>query len=366
MVSGAGTIATDDDRVAGDGPETDTRAARTPRRVTVEFAALLALVVFGIASRWIDADWPAVLPALQAIGTSLVPTAGIAALAAIGRRWRLVAVAVAVAALQLGLQLPWWVTGDQVVEATDDPFVAMTTNAAYGGADTDALVAAIARHDVDVLTVLEATAQLRDALAAEGIDAMLPHVIDRSYDGCVPVWSTDRVEPVDGCVSAAGSMIYSRYPLSDARLPAVRRTLFESPVAQVDTPDGPVVVLAAHPVPPWPGDTRLWYEELTGLAAWASNIDRRLPLVIAGDLNASEAHPALRRFAAAGLYDAHRQVGDGPVATWPRLGRFGVPLLPMFHLDHVLVRGLGVADAGTVPLPGTDHVAVWAALEPRP
>lgn len=37
----------------------------------------------------------------------------------------------------------------------------------------------------------------------------------------------------------------------------------------------------------------------------------------------------------------------------------------MVHLDHVLFRGMDVADAGTVRVPRSDHDGVWAALVPR-
>jgi hypothetical protein len=182
----------------------------------------------------------------------------------------------------------------------------------------------------------------------------------RWIDGCVPVYRAD-IEPIPGCISAAGGMIYSRHPVMSSDVPPVPDTTFEAPVATIDAPGGPVVVLAAHPVPPWPVDSRRWHAEMTALATWAADTADGPPLVIAGDMNASEAHPALRRFGDAGMYDAQREVGAGPVRTWPRIAPFP---FPWFHIDHVLVRGLGVADAGTVVLPGSDHDAVWAALAP--
>lgn len=68
---------------------------------------------------------------------------------------------------------------------------------------------------------------------------------------------------------------------------------------------------------------------------------------------------------AAGLHDAHREIGRGPVATWPRSGRWGVPIIQLLQLDHVLSRGFGIAGAGTVITPGSDHDAVWAQLVPQ-
>jgi endonuclease/exonuclease/phosphatase family metal-dependent hydrolase len=35
---------------------------------------------------------------------------------------------------------------------------------------------------------------------------------------------------------------------------------------------------------------------------------------------------------------------------------------PFVQLDHVLVRGFDVVDAGTTAIGNTDHAAVWATL----
>jgi endonuclease/exonuclease/phosphatase (EEP) superfamily protein YafD len=84
---------------------------------------------------------------------------------------------------------------------------------------------------------------------------------------------------------------------------------------------------------------------------------------MAGDFNATAAHPAFRRFGDVGLRDAHREVGAGPVTTWPRFAFPGLAQLDgWFHIDHVLARGLAATDAGVVRIPGSDHDAVWAEL----
>jgi endonuclease/exonuclease/phosphatase (EEP) superfamily protein YafD len=97
---------------------------------------------------------------------------------------------------------------------------------------------------------------------------------------------------------------------------------------------------------------------LADLEAWRERQSDDLPLVMAGDFNASESHPGFRQVAET-TTDAHRAAGQGWVRTWPR----GRRLVPEFiQLDHVLVRRLGVVDAGVVHLPDTDHAAVWARL----
>jgi endonuclease/exonuclease/phosphatase (EEP) superfamily protein YafD len=154
----------------------------------------------------------------------------------------------------------------------------------------------------------------------------------------------------------SGSAVFSRFPLREETLPAAD-LYFEAPVARVHAPAGDVVVLAAHSLPPLGVMAPVWRDELEALATLAADVPQATPLVMAGDFNASESHPGLRRLHDEGLRDAHREVGDGPLATWPSLG---TP--PILHIDHVLVRGLGVAHAGSASVAGSDHDAVWASL----
>jgi endonuclease/exonuclease/phosphatase (EEP) superfamily protein YafD len=358
-----GTIARAADPAAADGTDAG-RSGRARRRVTIELAAVLAVVAVGVALRWVDATTPSVVPAIQAVGGTIGPAAFITVLAALTRRWRIVATAAVLLVAQMGLQLPWWIAGDRATDASEDPLVVMTANVQYGQADPAALITTVRTYDVDVLTVLEATGALRDELAALGLTEQLPHVIDRSYQDCTPAWRATAGGADPGCVSAAGALLYSRHPLGDGSVPRPPVTTFEAPAAVVAAPGGEIVVMAAHPVPPVGRASARWRAELTALVDWAGDVPTGTPLVIAGDFNADETHPALRRFADAGLYDAHREIGAGPVATWPREGRFGVPMIPLFHLDHVLARGLDVTAAGTTPLPGSDHDVAWAALVP--
>jgi len=126
----------------------------------------------------------------------------------------------------------------------------------------------------------------------------------------------------------------------------------------VQAPGGEVLLRAAHPLAPLYAPT--WHAELGDLTRWAVGARRTqdLPVVLAGDLNASEDHPAFRRLTEV-LTDAHRERGEGWVRSWP----LGASFLPPFcQIDHVLVHGLGVVEAGRVVLPGTDHAAVWSRL----
>lgn len=327
------------------GPTVDGGRGRARRRVTLELWAVLALFAVGFPAQWIDATVPPMLPVLQTVSTSLAPVpAFVLLLAALSRRWRVAAAALMLTVVQCMTLVPWWVAGDRVVAATGDDLVVMAANLQYGRGDPDAVVSHVRGLDVDVLALSEVTPDARDALVAAGLTRDLPHVVDEAR------------------VGAGGGMILSRHPLSTDVAPAVPSATYATPAAMVSSPAGEVLVVAAHPVPPWPGDTSLWHAELAAVASWAAAVPDATPLVIAGDLNATLDHPVLRRFGGSGLRDAHREIGHGPVVTFPRTLRGGVTVPPMFQIDHVLSRGVGIADAGTLGIPGSDHAAVWATL----
>ncbi len=321
---------------------------RGQQRVTVELAAVLALLALGTALRWVNSPTPALLPALQAIGPLVVPpTAALLLVTAATTRRRRTAIAAGVLlAVHVGLLAPSWIPGPQraVAGAADDPLVVMSSNLRYGTAETRAVADAVRRQDVDVLVVLELTSAAHDRLRVIGIGRQLPYVLGATRE------------------DAGGAAVFSRYPVTRSSGGLTPPSLlYETPAATVQTPDGPVVVLAAHPVPPMLRQTRRWHRELTALSAWAAETPSDLPLVLAGDFNATTAHPALRRLGAAGLRNAHLEAGGGPVATWPRFDS-GWPA--WLHIDHVYVRGLHITGAGTTRIPGSDHDAVWAALVP--
>jgi endonuclease/exonuclease/phosphatase (EEP) superfamily protein YafD len=82
-------------------------------------------------------------------------------------------------------------------------------------------------------------------------------------------------------------------------------------------------------------------------------------MVLLGDFNATVDQAPLRALLAAGLTDAHEELGRGWAATWPTNHR----LPPLLQLDHVLhSSGLVAVAASEYTLLGTDHRAVVAEL----
>lgn len=95
------------------------------------------------------------------------------------------------------------------------------------------------------------------------------------------------------------------------------------------------------------------------LAGFARALDAP-GLVLLGDTNA---HLTFRRFAGAMLGANLNELSGGP--TWPAT-LFGLPALPLYRLDRVWVgAGWAGGSAETIRLPGSEHLAVVARLEPR-
>ncbi len=183
--------------------------------------------------------------------------------------------------------------------------------------------------------LLEITPDALTRIEASGIPEMLPHPSGRPR------------------ADAGGTMIFTKEPHQEfSDVPASQ---FDQVAVEIERPSAsPWLLLAAHPVPP---TLASWSQELTDLRAWRNRQNADVPLVMAGDFNASSAHPGFRGLES-GMTDAQRATGSGWVRTWPQES-----LLPTFvDLDHVLFRGFGVVTSGVTVIGNTDHAAVWARL----
>lgn len=148
--------------------------------------------------------------------------------------------------------------------------------------------------------------------------------------------------------------------LVQARLDQVSAQSFLEPVVSIHSRTGDVVLGAVHSRPPDPWGAGGWRSGLPDLQEWRERQPLDLPLALAGDFNASWGHSGFRGVAET-MSDAHRAAGEVWAPTWP-LGRRLIR--PFSQLDHVLVRGVSVVDAGVVHLPNTDHAVVCARLLP--
>jgi endonuclease/exonuclease/phosphatase (EEP) superfamily protein YafD len=224
----------------------------------------------------------------------------------------------------------------------------MAMNMRIGAADGKSIVDLVRSRAVDVLTVQEYTPQARADLAAAGLDDLLPY-----HD----------LSPQPG---AAGSGLYSRFPLAHATVTINPGWSFNQATAVVEVPGAvPVEVHSVHPDPPGPGTA--WAAGLRAQpparlrARPAAGIDSPLR-ILAGDFNATLDHVELRRLLRTGYRDAAAAIGRGLVPTWPYYGH-RVAFVPKVTIDHVLIdRGIGVRDFDAVTVPLTDHRAIIATV----
>ncbi len=316
------------------------RALRRP--VAAGLAVALVVLTLAFALRWVDVATREVA-ALQAV----VPVTGagivvVTLMALVGRFWRLLVVGVAVSAVAGGLAVAALDPGRAAASPGAQPVTVLSSNMEFGGADAGQLVAAVRERHADVVVLVELTPAAVSRLEAAGLRAELPYAVGRPEAG------------------STGAMVWSRWPLmlvDEGR--GTDGSLFWEPVAEVRSPAGGFRVKAIHTRQPIVSASG-WRTDLRVIGDWQRSQPTTEPLVLAGDFNASQAHPAFRLMAD-GLVDAHRSAGLGWVRTWPQGRR--VP--PFVQLDHVMGRGFDVLDAGVVEVAGTDHAAVWARLALR-
>ena len=314
--------------------------------VAVGFAGFAALRGFGL-----ERGWPLV-PALAftpyALGGALLAAT---AAGLLRRRVPLAVLVAAAAVLAVAVvprAVPFGISG-----AGGPELRVMSLNALGGGARAADVVGLVRDRGVTVLALQEVTPDALDALAAAGLDGLLPHTVDHSAPG------------------VHGSSVHSAFPLTDLGDVAEGTGAFAMPRASMEVPgySFPVEVVSVHPRPPLsPGTMNGWRGGLRALPGpgdagseaggggdpWQSAGLR----ILAGDFNATLDHAELRRVLDAGYVSAATVHGRGLEPTWPVGG-----VLPGVTIDHVLVDGsMGVGSFEVVEVAGSDHRAVLARV----
>jgi endonuclease/exonuclease/phosphatase family metal-dependent hydrolase len=295
-------------------------------------------VIFGVvrATGFDGVVWPlVVVPALipyLTVGT-LLPLL----LALLTRRWLAALVATAVLVGLSAAVLPR--TFGQPDPVRGPAVQVMAANLAEGHADPAAMVALARDRKVDVLALAELTAEELRALDMAGMSELLPYA------------------ETNPRLTAGGTGLYSRYPLTDASRTRLRNG-FTLTSATVHVPGAqPVLVTVVHYCAP---------ADPTQMFCWQYG-QRQIPKatpdgpvrLLLGDFNLTMDYGALRELLSTGYRDAASVVGEGLLTTWPYDGS----PLPKVAIDHVLPDWrIGVHAVSAYPIKDSDHRALAAAL----
>ncbi len=156
--------------------------------------------------------------------------------------------------------------------------------------------------------------------------------------------------------SPFGALLASKLPFVDSALVDVGGLTM--PSAVVETAIGPVGVICVHTNRPVSSaEIGGWTAQHAALARRVR--ERTMPLIFAGDFNATTSHRPFRDLLGAGITDANRARGKGLSNSWPNDRAFP----PLIRIDHVL------STAEMVPLRvrngngnGSDHVPLIVDL----
>lgn len=247
--------------------------------------------------------------------------------------WR-IAVSVAVLAGLLSFVVPG-VTGSS--DGGEPVLRLATANVLMVHPDPQRVIEDLVREDPDVIVLQEVSHHWAAALERAPELAAWPHRIVYPQEGSFGVAVLSK-RPADLSLEDLGGVAMARVDLEvDGRT----LRLFD-----------------VHTLPPRTDEyTVAWQTQMAMLAERVAEQD--VPVVLAGDLNATRYHPSYRRLKAAGLRDAHAEVGRASARTWPN----GLFPLPSLRLDHVLVsEEVAVVDVWEGPANGSDHAPVYADL----
>lgn len=226
---------------------------------------------------------------------------------------------------------------------TGEKLTVMSVNLLAQNKLTDPIVAEVVAAKPDVLLLQEYAPHWHQAFQP-ALSAQYPHV--------------QYVARRD----SFGLAIYSRRPFVDPVDMGIRLGMGGTPQARaVLWLDGrEVVFYNVHLVPPsqhaWTVEHR---REFADLLARVEH--EKLPIVLCGDFNFTNASVFADRLERLGLTDAHRISGRGRGATWPRRGPFR--WFPGLRLDHLFIsKELTSTRSRTGIGRGSDHRSVIADI----
>ena len=309
---------------------------------TVFGGVALAVAAVGFLTRYLPITNEVVL--IVAAASPYLAAASLVAmiLFALGRRWAMTIVSALLCAVMLVVLLPRYLGPEERTVPSVEVRV-LTANLSLGQADPKAVVA-LARDSADVLAVQELTPGLAVAMSAAGLDAVMPY------------------RSIDPRSNAAGIGIWSRYPIADSRVISGYQLAMR--VARIQVP-GVVIapsLLAVHLAAPWVQSLQYFRDDIARFPVTLQAVARDAgsgAVIVAGDLNSTYDMRPFRRLLDEGYRDAAEQAGAGLTRSFPSRSWSG----PVFGIDHVLVRNATATAAQTVPVTGSDHLALFTVIQ---
>lgn len=287
-----------------------------------------------VVARFVAWDAHSALVALNAVTPFLfLPAWPVAVAAGLARRWALFATALVVALAHVAFVAPELAARSPLPAAAPGVRAVRLFNANvyFANERSGGIAEEIRASRPDVVFLQESTPAIVEAIGATGALDELP------YRLAVP-----RNDPF-------GALLAARWPLLDQDVVELdgRPVLLR---ATVETEGGPLRLYAVHVVAPFGGGRAPWVNEMRRITEAVRT--ERLPVLLAGDFNATWGHQAFRRLLDSSLTDAAAARGRPFQMTW-RQGRF---LPPMTRIDHVLTTdGLAVVSIRTGEGGGSDH-----------
>lgn len=284
----------------------------------------------------LDRATPAIIPIVQAFGRLWLIAALLVAVLAIAiRAWAAALFNLLAAGTALVTLVGF---NGAACQIADQELRVLALNAKEAQVSPTEIAKSIVEHDFQLVFLLEVDEDLVNAVIGELPDDQLTASTAGPY--------TDH--------NIAGSVILSSFPLTEVPDHTSRESTFEQPIARVDVDGRTVVVRAIHPVSPTPHLVEHWHTELTELGQW-QRTQRGIPLIMAGDFNASRGHPVFR-YATQGMNNA---TGWWASATWPAGRIFG----PWVDIDHVMYRGFRADNTQTLDFDRSDHRGIATTLQ---
>ena len=153
-----------------------------------------------------------------------------------------------------------------------------------------------------------------------------------------------------------GCALVGNHPITVTRTDLPFRPLLSAPV-QVG--DRTVTIGAVHLANPVGlQDMRFRRRQVRALLDEIAGTE---PMVLVGDFNSSPAWPAYRmvtQHLRDGVRDWARRSGTRPTRTW----NWGAGSPKLLRIDHIMVRGVELADVKVIDIAGSDHRAIVADI----